>query len=157
MTSFVAKLMCSSRKKSIPSPQRVNGNSKGEEVGKAECLLGVVDVAYLVVPWQCYKQNGNVTKAAEWLRKAVSLPVSSEDVSTYLYFLCFIILTGKLGWHIGKSVRLTPMCPGFDSRTRRRKWAEFVGSVLCFERFFSGYSGFPLFPKAKIRFEDLEL
>ena len=37
------------------------------------------------------------------------------------------------------------MCPGFDSRTWRHMWVEFVvGSLLCSERFFSGYSGFPL-------------
>ena len=28
------------------------------------------------------------------------------------------------------STRLPPMWPGFDSRTRRHKWAEFVGSLL---------------------------
>ena len=48
------------------------------------------------------------------------------------------------------STRLPPMWPGFDSRTRRHKWAEFVGSLLCSERFFSGYSGFPLSSKTKI-------
>ena len=31
----------------------------------------------------------------------------------------------------------------FDSRTRLHKWTEFVGSLLCSERFFSGYFGFP--------------
>ena len=37
------------------------------------------------------------------------------------------------------------MWPGFDTRTQRHKWVEFVvGSGLCSERFFSGYSGFPL-------------
>ena len=37
------------------------------------------------------------------------------------------------------------MCPGFDFQTRRHLWVEFVvGSLLCSERFFSGYSGFPL-------------
>ena len=40
------------------------------------------------------------------------------------------------------------MCPGFDSRTRRHMWVEVVvGSLLCSERFFSGYSGFPLSSK----------
>ena len=29
-------------------------------------------------------------------------------------------------------------------------WAELVGSLLCSERFFSGYSGFPLFSKTNI-------
>ena len=43
-----------------------------------------------------------------------------------------------------QSTRLPPMWPGFDSRTRRHMWAEFVDSLLCSERFFSGYSGFPL-------------
>ena len=48
------------------------------------------------------------------------------------------------GWRSGKSACLPPMCPGFDSRTRRHMWAEFVDSLLCPERFFSGNSGFPL-------------
>ena len=43
------------------------------------------------------------------------------------------------------------MCPGFDSQTRRHMWVEFVvGSLLCSERFFSGYSGFPLSSKTNI-------
>ena len=48
---------------------------------------------------------------------------------------------------------------GFDSRTRRQMWVEFVvGSRPCSERFFSGYSGFPLSSKtntSKFQF-DLE-
>ena len=43
---------------------------------------------------------------------------------------------GEQDWHSGESARLPPMCPGFDSRTRRHMWAEFVGSLLCSERFF---------------------
>ena len=40
------------------------------------------------------------------------------------------------------------MWPGFKSRRRRHMWVEFVvGSLPCSERFFSGYSGFPLSPK----------
>ena len=43
------------------------------------------------------------------------------------------------------------MWPGFDSRTRRHMWVEFVvGSRPCSERFFSGYSGFPLSSKTNI-------
>ena len=35
------------------------------------------------------------------------------------------------------------MWPGFNSRRRRHMWVEFVvGSLPCFERFFSRYSGF---------------
>jgi len=45
------------------------------------------------------------------------------------------------------------MWPGFDSRTRRHMWVEFVvGSRPCSERFFSGYSGFPLSSKKKPTF-----
>ena len=55
------------------------------------------------------------------------------------------------GWRSGESARLPPMCPGFDSRTRRHMWVEFVvGSLLCSERFFSWYSGFPLSSKTNI-------
>ena len=50
-----------------------------------------------------------------------------------------------------ESTRLAPMWPGFDSRTRCYMWFEFVvGSRPCYERFFSGYSGFPLFSKTNI-------
>ena len=52
---------------------------------------------------------------------------------------------GEQGWRSGESARLPPMWPGFDSRSRRHMWVEFVvGSRPCSERFFSGYSGFPL-------------
>ena len=55
------------------------------------------------------------------------------------------------GWLSGESARLPPVCLGFDSRTRRHMWVEFVvGSLLCSERFFSGYSGFPLFLKSNL-------
>ena len=57
---------------------------------------------------------------------------------------------GEQGWRSGESARLPPMCPGFDSRTRRHMWAEFVGSLLCSERFFSGNAGFPLSTKTNI-------
>ena len=40
------------------------------------------------------------------------------------------IIIGEQGWRSGESARLPPMCPGFDSRTRRHMWAEFVGSLL---------------------------
>ena len=43
------------------------------------------------------------------------------------------------------------MWPGFDSRTRRHMWVEFVVvSRPCSERFFSGYSCFPLSSKNNI-------
>ena len=47
----------------------------------------------------------------------------------------------------GESTRLPPMWLRFDSQTRRHMWIEFVGSLLCSEKFFSGYSGFPISQK----------
>ena len=62
-------------------------------------------------------------------------------------------------WHSGESTRLPPMWPGFKSRRRHHTWVEFVvGSLPCSERFFSGYSSFPLSSKtdtSKFQF-DLE-
>ena len=54
------------------------------------------------------------------------------------------------GWPSGESTCLPPMWPWFDFRTRRHTWIEFVGSLLCYERFSPGYSGFPLSPKTNI-------
>ena len=46
----------------------------------------------------------------------------------------------------------------FDSRTRRHVWVEcVVGSRPCSERFFSGYSGFPLSSKPNISKFQLDL
>ena len=43
------------------------------------------------------------------------------------------------------------MWPEFKSRRQRHMWVEFVvGSLLCSERFFSGYPGFPLSSKTNI-------
>ena len=58
---------------------------------------------------------------------------------------------GKQGWHNSKNARLPPVWPGFDSRTRRHMWVDFVVvSLLCSERFFSRYSRFPLSSKTNI-------
>ena len=57
----------------------------------------------------------------------------------------------RSGWAFVSHAGLPPMWPGFDSRTRRHMWVEFVvGSRPCSERFFSGYSGFPLSSKTNI-------
>ena len=62
-----------------------------------------------------------------------------------------MVKSGKQGWRSGESTRLPPMWPGFKSRRRRHMWVEFVvGSLPCSERFFSGYSGFPLSSKTNI-------
>ena len=59
-------------------------------------------------------------------------------------------ISGEQGWRSGESTGLPPMWRGFDSQTRRHMWVEFVGSLLCSARFFSGYSGFPLSSKTNI-------
>ena len=63
----------------------------------------------------------------------------------------FLMEGGRLYTGYGESTRLPPVCPGFKSRRRCHMWVEFVvGSFLCSERFFSGYSGFPLSSKTNI-------
>ena len=60
-------------------------------------------------------------------------------------------MSGEQGWRSSESARLPPMCPGFDSWTRRHMCVEFVvGFLPCSERFFSGFSGFPLSSKTNI-------
>ena len=60
-------------------------------------------------------------------------------------------ILGEQGWRSVESARLPPMWPGFNSRTRRQMWVEFVvGSLPCSERFFSGFSGFLLSSKTNI-------
>ena len=58
---------------------------------------------------------------------------------------------GAVVEHLSPMQASHQMWPGFDSRTRRQMWVEFVvGSRPCSERFFSGYSGFPLSSKTNI-------
>ena len=48
------------------------------------------------------------------------------------------------------STRLSPMWPEFKSRRRRHMWVEFVvGSFLCSEKIFAGYSVFLAFLKSQ--------
>ena len=46
--------------------------------------------------------------------------------------------SGVEGWRSGESTRLTPLWPGFNSQILRHMWVEFVGSLLCTERFSPG-------------------
>jgi len=54
---------------------------------------------------------------------------------------------GCRGWHSGESTHLPPMWPAFDSQIRRHMWVEFVGSLLCTERFSPRTSVSPLLKK----------
>ena len=86
---------------------------------------------------------------ADKLRSDEPLGSNADFTFTYTMIKKYVF-QGEQGWCSGESARLPPMCPEFDSRTRRHMWAEFVGSLLCSERFFSGNSGFPLSSKTNI-------
>ena len=56
--------------------------------------------------------------------------------------------TALCWWSSGESTRLPPIWPGLKSQSRRHIRVEFVvSSCPCSERFFSGYSCFPLSSK----------
>ena len=74
---------------------------------------------------------------------SMSFGVETLDYASLMNVL-YPVKHGEQGWRNGDSTLLPPMCPGFDSRTRRHLWIEFVvGSRPCSEGFFSGFSGFP--------------
>ena len=84
-----------------------------------------------------------------------------NDMMVVQFFICLSLSRidfprnfnrmGEQGWRSGENTRLPPMWPGFKSRHQRHMWVEFVvGSLLCSERFFSGYSGFPLSSETNI-------
>ena len=87
------------------------------------------------------------------LRKFVKSSSGVVVVVTVVEFLwhLFSYTRGRKGWRSSESTRLPPVWLEFISRRRRHMWVEFVvGSLLCSERFFSGYSGFPLSSKTSI-------
>ena len=57
---------------------------------------------------------------------------------------------GVQRWRSGESTRLPPMWPGFDSEIRRHMSVEFVGSLLCIERFSPGTPVSPLRKNQKL-------
>ena len=60
---------------------------------------------------------------------------------------------GVQGWRSGESTHLPPMWPGFDSKIRRQMWVEFVGSLLCTERFSPGTPVSPLPKNQQFEFD----
>ena len=73
---------------------------------------------------------GDVYRRAHLQGTCVLLETLSLDS-----LVCYLLLRG---WPSGESTCLPPMWPGFDFRTRCHMWTEFVGSLLCHERFFRG-------------------
>ena len=82
--------------------------------------------------------------------KSSSGVVVVVTVVEFLWHLCSYT-RGRKGWRSSESTRLPPVWLEFISRRRRHMWVEFVvGSLLRSERFFSGYSGFPISSKPSI-------
>ena len=98
-----------------------------------------------------YRQVGHLPVFTILCKLGFSLSVGCMSALNALTLMGMAL--DRHDWCSGESARLPPMCPGFDSRTRRHMWAEFVGSLLCSERFFSGNSGFPLSSKTNIWFD----
>ena len=97
-----------------------------------------------------------------WTVKITLTPFTTNDC--WLKFDSIHVNTEKLvqagchnllwqGWRSGDSTCPPPMWPGFNFYTQRQMWIKFVGYLLCYERFFTGYSGFPLSPKTNIWFD----
>ena len=96
-----------------------------------------------------FHSTGKLTKSDKLRRVEFSIAWTSlkeqEFILLVIFFFLVTVLLGERGWRSGESARLPPIWPEFKSQRRRNMWVEFVvGSLLCSERFFSGYSGFPL-------------
>ena len=68
------------------------------------------------------------------------LPMTCKLLFYYLQpkspLLNSLVIIREEGWHSGESACLPPMCLGFDYRTRRHVWVEFVvGSCLALRVF----------------------
>ena len=98
-------------------------------------------------PEQCSFVNPSIAQLNHVIYRSV--PVDRPSSSPLRIVHLFV--QRVQGWRSGESTRLPPMWPGFDSQTQRHMWVEFVGFLLCNERFFSGYPGFPLSSKKKKR------
>ena len=90
-------------------------------------------------------------KASHSIQDITHIRLQRNKTEHALNLLRVQLLNGEQGWGSGESARLPPVQSGFKSQRRRHVWVEFVvGSLLCSERFFSGYSGFLLSSKTNI-------
>ena len=91
-------------------------------------------------------QLGNRGNYSTWLE--LNLPLRHKEPLIFTLPLLYLLILGNKGWRSGESRLASHPWPGFKSRRRRHLWVEFViGFLLCSERFFSGYCGFPLSSK----------
>ena len=86
---------------------------------------------------------GNLFTKAQARGQDEDRDVPIESVNEELY-----LSVNMQGWRNGESTCLPPMLPGFDSRSLRHMWVEFVvGSLLAPRGSSPGNSGFPLSSK----------
>ena len=65
--------------------------------------------------------------------------VSNFEKNPYQATRSLKVTQREQGWRSGETTHLPPMWPGFDSRTQRHMWVEFVvGSRPCSEGFSPG-------------------
>ena len=69
-----------------------------------------------------------------------------KPLSSFAQCLIHVLLVSRVG-AVVRALAFHQCVQGLISRTRFHMWFEFVGSLLCSERFVSGNSGFPLSSK----------
>ena len=89
-------------------------------------------------------------KSKGFLKKGLKIVTNTVNDPTKRVKDCLTFPKLCRGNTLGDRVGLPSMWPGFDFRSRCHMWIEFVGSLLCHERFSPGYSGFPLSSKTNI-------
>ena len=97
-------------------------------------MLCSIDVWFLTILWWHLIQS-----IIEHFLKLLQFANKKKRSKFYQY-----CKYGEQGWCSGESARLPPMWPGFDSRTQRHMWVEFVVGSLLATRGFS--LGTPVFP-----------
>ena len=113
--------------------------------------------------WEKSKHMHNMTKASvkyklqytfsdtSWSRITKTKKLKLKFWTNLHKISVLVSSVWEQGWCSGESTRLPLMWPRFKSRRRRHMWVEFVvGSLPCSERFFSGYSCFPVSSKTNI-------
>ena len=130
-------------------PTRALGVTKETEIDKPEEIASVlIKYVYANTINRIQLQGIRIIGSKiDWIERNITC--SSSLFSDTLQLRQWHIR--EQGWRSGESARLQPMYRRFDSRTWRHVWVEFaVGSLFYYERFFSGYSGFPLSLKTNI-------
>ena len=117
-------------------PPKGSRNGRGEG-GAAKCENGVVPHPTL---WRIYTSSNNQTTSFCMAFNTGQLLFHERWALGGL--IC--TLMGVQGWHSGERTCLPPIWLGFDSQIWRQMRVEFVGYLLCTERFSPGTPVSPL-------------